>query len=345
MVRVWSARALTRLGAAIDADSDSSLQRVNAEPLFNADPLSTALSDTFNVQPRPRPIGREWPEPPDGPDVPAVVTSDYDTGERPPRFDLELLLSLNEEYRSKPLYPNPPAYDEEMIEIYRRYTKLRVTLQPYITAAAAQAAGFRACKRCLPDATPGSPDWDVRAGVTGRAMRLIADGLVDREGVSALAARLGYSSRQLGRILTAELGAGPLALARARRAQIARVLIETTDLRLAEVAFAAGFSSVRQFNDTVREVYAASPTELRGRRSHTAAAGEIRLNLAVRTPFALPSAKDPNVYSSPSNSTRVPASVVATVRSSIRRRGTNSGGPIAEPKRVTISPGATPPPT
>lgn len=154
------------------------------------------------------------------------------------------------------------------------------------TAAAAQAAGFRACKRCLPDATPGSPDWDVRADVAGRAMRLTADGVVDREGVPGLAARLGYSSRQLGRILTAELGAGPLALARARRAQIARVLIETTDLPLAEVAFAAGFSSVRQFNETLREVYAASPTELRGRRSRTVAAGELRLSLAVRTPFA-----------------------------------------------------------
>lgn len=153
------------------------------------------------------------------------------------------------------------------------------------TAAAAQGAGFRACKRCLPDATPGSPDWDVRAGVAGRAMRLTADGVVDREGVPGLAARLGYSPRQLGRILTAELGAGPLALARARRAQIARVLVETTDLPLAEVAFAAGFSSVRQFNETVREVYAASPTELRGRRSRTTAAGELRLHLAVRTPF------------------------------------------------------------
>ncbi|RJS44989.1 AlkA N-terminal domain-containing protein [Nocardioides cavernaquae] len=155
------------------------------------------------------------------------------------------------------------------------------------TSAAAQAAGFRACKRCLPDATPGSPEWDLRADVAGRAMRLTADGVVDREGVPGLAARLGYSPRQLGRILTAELGAGPLALARARRAQIARVLIETTDLGLADVAFAAGFASVRQFNDTVREVYAASPSELRGRRRHgVGAAGEIRLRLAVRTPFA-----------------------------------------------------------
>ena len=139
-----------------------------------------------------------------------------------------------------------------------------VTFHP--TAAAAQAAGYRACKRCLPDATPGSPDWDVAADVAGRAMRLIADGVVDREGVEGLAGRIGYTSRHLTRILTQELGAGPLALARAKRAQTARVLLETTELAAADVAFAAGFSSVRQFNDTVREVYASTPTELRGRR-------------------------------------------------------------------------------
>src|SRR5918998_988693 len=106
------------------------------------------------------------------------------------------------------------------------------------TAAAAQAAGFRACKRCLPDATPGSPDWDVAADVAGRTMRLIADGLVDREGVDGLAARVGYTTRHLGRLLTQELGAGPLALARARRAQTARILIETTDMSFADTAFA-----------------------------------------------------------------------------------------------------------
>jgi len=155
------------------------------------------------------------------------------------------------------------------------------------TAAAAQAAGFRACKRCLPDATPGSPDWDVDADVAGRAMRLIADGVVDRDGVDGLAARIGYTSRHLTRILTAELGAGPLALARARRAQTARVLIETTAMPYADVAFAAGFSSVRQFNDTIREVYASSPTELRGRqRGPRSSAGQVTMRLAVRTPFA-----------------------------------------------------------
>jgi len=159
-----------------------------------------------------------------------------------------------------------------------------VTFHP--TAAAAQAAGFRACKRCLPDATPGSPEWDVSATVAGRAMRLIADGVVDREGVGGLADRIGYTTRHLGRILGAELGAGPLALARAQRSQTARTLIETTDLSVTEVAFAAGFRSVRQFNDTLREVYAASPTELRGRRGPKPITGSIEMRLAVRTPFA-----------------------------------------------------------
>jgi AraC family transcriptional regulator, regulatory protein of adaptative response / DNA-3-methyladenine glycosylase II len=156
----------------------------------------------------------------------------------------------------------------------------------HASPASAQAAGYRACKRCLPDATPGSPDWDVAATAAGRAMRLIADGVVDREGVDGLAQRVGYTPRHLSRVLTAELGAGPLALARARRAQTARVLIETTDLSYADVAFASGFSSVRQFNETVREVYAATPTELRGRRGGQAGHGVVTVRLAVRTPFA-----------------------------------------------------------
>ncbi len=155
------------------------------------------------------------------------------------------------------------------------------------TAAAAQAAGFRACKRCLPDATPGSPDWDVAADTAGRAMRLIADGVVERDGVDGLASRVGYTTRHLQRLLTGELGAGPLALARARRAQTARVLIETTDLQFAEIAFAAGFASIRQFNDTVREVYAQTPTALRGRsRQAVTTPGRVDLRLPVRAPYA-----------------------------------------------------------
>src|SRR5246127_2324207 len=118
------------------------------------------------------------------------------------------------------------------------------------SAAAAQQAGFRACKRCRPDASPGSPEWNVRADLVARAMRLIADGVIDSDGVPGLARRLGYSVRQLERQLLAELGAGPLALARAQRAQTARLLIETTALPMGDVAFAAGFPRHRAVNDT-----------------------------------------------------------------------------------------------
>ncbi|MGW9113922.1 DNA-3-methyladenine glycosylase 2 family protein [Microbacterium sp. NPDC055683] len=155
----------------------------------------------------------------------------------------------------------------------------------YPTSAAAHEAGYRACKRCLPEAAPGSPEWNLRADVVGRAMRLIADGVVEREGVAGLSARLGYSSRHLGRLLAAELGAGPLGLARAQRAHTARMLLVGTDLRAADVAFSAGFASVRQFNDTVREVFGMTPTALRSTRRGADAPAGISLVLPVREPF------------------------------------------------------------
>ncbi|MGK5742726.1 DNA-3-methyladenine glycosylase 2 family protein [Micromonospora sp. URMC 103] len=167
-------------------------------------------------------------------------------------------------------------------------TPKRQNVRFFPSAAAAQGAGLRACRRCRPDAAPGSPQWDVRADVVGRAMRLIADGVVDRDGVPGLASRLGYTERHLHRMLRAELGAGPLALARAQRAQTARILVETTGLGMAEIAFAAGFGSVRQFNDTVREVYGVAPTELRHARRGLPApggAGTITLRLAYRPPL------------------------------------------------------------
>jgi AraC family transcriptional regulator of adaptative response / DNA-3-methyladenine glycosylase II len=166
-------------------------------------------------------------------------------------------------------------------------TPLARNVSFFTTAAAAQGAGYRACRRCRPDAAPGSPEWDVRADVVARAMRLIADGEVERAGVPGLAARLGYSERQLHRQLVGELGVGALALARAQRAQTARVLIETTDLPMADIAFAAGFASIRQFNDTVREVFAATPTGLRhtGHRASQGAPGWLTLRLAARAPY------------------------------------------------------------
>ncbi|RIQ25093.1 DNA-3-methyladenine glycosylase 2 family protein [Jiangella rhizosphaerae] len=169
-------------------------------------------------------------------------------------------------------------------------TPKRENVRFYRTAAEAQAAGFRTCRRCRPDATPGSAEWNIRADVVGRAMRLIADGVVDRDGVAGLAARLGYSERQVHRTLVEEVGAGPLRLARSQRAHTARVLLETTELPVTEIAFTAGFASVRQFNDTIREVYALTPTELRGkarRRGRAATAGTVELRLAYRQPADL----------------------------------------------------------
>ncbi|PZF62200.1 DNA-3-methyladenine glycosylase [Curtobacterium sp. MCBD17_034] len=157
----------------------------------------------------------------------------------------------------------------------------------YPTSAAAHLAGYRACKRCLPEASPGSPAWNVREDVAARAMRLVTDGVVERDGVPALAARLGYSPRHLTRILVQELGAGPKALSRAQRAQHARTLLTTSSLPVADVAFAAGFGSVRQFNDTVREVYGLTPTALRARSGRAAPTpdGALRVHLPARPPF------------------------------------------------------------
>ena len=159
------------------------------------------------------------------------------------------------------------------------------------TAAAAQTRGFRACRRCAPDAVPGSPRWNANADLGARAMRLISDGVVERNGVDGLAAALGYSPRHLTRVLTDELGAGPLALARARRATSARILIQRTTMPMSDVAFAAGFSSVRQFNDTIREIFGLTPTRLRALRTNSADAGThaedgaISLRLPYREPF------------------------------------------------------------
>ncbi|NDL58089.1 DNA-3-methyladenine glycosylase 2 family protein [Phytoactinopolyspora mesophila] len=181
-------------------------------------------------------------------------------------------------------------------------TPKQANVRFYRSAAEAQSAGFRACRRCRPDTAPGSPEWNVRADVTARAMRMIADGVVDRDGVAGLADRLGYSERQLHRTLTNEVGAGPLRIARSQRAHSARILLETTDMAVTEIAFAAGFASIRQFNDTIRQIYALTPSELRARASGRRAAsrpgrssatdrleptGTIELRLAYRQPADL----------------------------------------------------------
>lgn len=166
----------------------------------------------------------------------------------------------------------------------------------YRTSAAAHEAGYRACKRCLPEAVPGNPEWNLRSDVAARAMRLIADGEVDRTGVSGVSALLGYSTRHLNRILRQEVGAGALALARAQRAQTARALLTGSSLTFANVAFAAGFGSIRQFNETVQQVFELTPGQMRGASNKGGTAedggtrpggGMVRLSLGlpVRLPY------------------------------------------------------------
>ncbi|TDC26506.1 DNA-3-methyladenine glycosylase 2 family protein [Streptomyces sp. 8K308] len=155
--------------------------------------------------------------------------------------------------------------------------------------AAAEAAGFRACRRCRPDAAPSSRDWNVRGDLVARALRLIAGGAVDEVGVAGVARRLAVSERHLHRQLVAEVGAGPLALAVNRRSQVARLLIESSALPMADVAFAAGYSSIRQFNDGMRAAFGCAPSQLRtvrGQPGPARPAGPLVLRLRYRPPLA-----------------------------------------------------------
>lgn len=151
---------------------------------------------------------------------------------------------------------------------------------------AAEAAGFRACRRCHPEASPGSPEWNLRADLVARALRLIADGVVDSEGVAGLANRLAVSERHLHRELVAEVGVGPLALARTRRAQTARLLIDQTDLSLTTIAFTAGFASIRQFNETMQASFGCPPSAFRRCMPvEKGSEGKLTLRLQYRPPF------------------------------------------------------------
>jgi AraC family transcriptional regulator of adaptative response / DNA-3-methyladenine glycosylase II len=158
----------------------------------------------------------------------------------------------------------------------------------FVVPAAAVAAGFRACKRCRPDSVPGGRLWDHRGDLAARALRLVGAGAVDEGGVAGLAKQLAVSERHLSRTLMEEVGVGPLALASTRRAQTARMLLEQTDLPITDVAFTAGFASVRQFNDVMRAEFGLTPTDLRQSTSEPdrpAEAGRLALRLAAREPF------------------------------------------------------------
>jgi AraC family transcriptional regulator of adaptative response / DNA-3-methyladenine glycosylase II len=144
-------------------------------------------------------------------------------------------------------------------------TPLRRNVLFFPSAAAAAEAGFRACRRCRPDALPGSPAWRGTAASVARALRLIDQGALDRGSVADLAARLGLGERQLRRLFARHLGESPVAAAQRRRALRARRLLEDTALPITEVAHAAGFASLRRFNAAMREAWGEPPRSLRAK--------------------------------------------------------------------------------
>ncbi len=168
-------------------------------------------------------------------------------------------------------------------------TPLARNVDFYAHPAAAEDAGLRPCRRCRPETAPGSSDWSGGAAIVERALRLIDEGALDRGSpdggsVDDLASRLLVGGRHLRRLFADHVGAAPDAVARSRRAHLAKRLLVETDLRVADVAFAAGFGSVRQCNDVVRSTFRATPSELRRDRKGTPS-GPLRLRLAVRPPF------------------------------------------------------------
>lgn len=171
-------------------------------------------------------------------------------------------------------------------------TPKRPNVRFFASPAAAVAAGFRACRRCRPDSAPGSRAWDHRSDLVARALRGIADGTVDHSGVNGLAERLHVSERHLHRTLTASVGAGPLQLATSRRAQTARLLIDQTTLPITEIAYAAGFTSIRQFNDVMRRQFGVAPSHLRRTPPTDLAADspDLVLRLNYREPYDLAAA-------------------------------------------------------
>jgi AraC family transcriptional regulator of adaptative response / DNA-3-methyladenine glycosylase II len=155
----------------------------------------------------------------------------------------------------------------------------------YACAAAAEEAGYRPCLRCRPETAPGTPAWNGTSAVVARAMRLIESGALDDGDSAALAARLGLGERQLRRLFVQHLGAAPAQIARSRRVHFARRLLDDTDLSSTQVALAAGFGSIRQFNDQIRATFHMSPTALRARRRHAPEPGTLTMRLSYRPPL------------------------------------------------------------
>ncbi|TAK71078.1 MAG: DNA-3-methyladenine glycosylase 2 family protein [Actinomycetota bacterium] len=187
---------------------------------------------------------------------PATLTDDHPAYRalvaRDPRFDGRLWFGVT----STGVYCRP---------VCPARTPLSRNVRPFRSPAAAVAAGFRACRRCRPDTAPGSRQYDARGDLAARALRAIAAGDADDGGVAGLASRLHVSPRHLHRILVSEVGVGPLQLASSRRARTAALLVEQSALPLSDIAFAAGFASIRQFNDVMQREFGLPPSALRHR--------------------------------------------------------------------------------
>lgn len=167
-------------------------------------------------------------------------------------------------------------------------TSKSANVRYFPTAEAAAEAGFRPCLRCRPEAAPGTPAWQGTAAAVRRALRLIDDGLLDNGSVDELSARIGVSPRHLHRLFLRHVGAPPSTVAQTRRLHFAKRLLDETSLPVTEVALAAGFGSIRRFNDSMRATYGRSPSELRRQRrspNSPLPGGEVALRLAYRPPY------------------------------------------------------------
>lgn len=168
-------------------------------------------------------------------------------------------------------------------------TPLRKNVTFYACAAAAEAAGYRPCRRCRPETAPGTPAWIGTSATVSRALRLIGDGNLDEAGVEALAARLGVGDRHLRRLFVEHLGASPVEVAQSRRIHAARMLLDSTTLPVTEIAFASGYNSVRRFNTAFKTAFDRSPRDVRRARRNGHAPAEanplLEVRLSYRPPF------------------------------------------------------------
>jgi AraC family transcriptional regulator, regulatory protein of adaptative response / DNA-3-methyladenine glycosylase II len=193
---------------------------------------------------------------------------------RDPRFDGRFFIGVTSTgVYCRPICPARTPKDENV-----RY---------FPTAAAAEAAGFRPCLRCRPEASPGTPAWLGTSGIVSRALRLIGEGALDDGGAEQLAERLGVTARHLRRLFLQHLGAAPQKVALTRRVHFAKKLVDETTLPFHQVAFASGFGSLRRFNAQIRDTYRRTPTELRrlAKRREVLEPGCYRFQLAYRPPY------------------------------------------------------------